>query len=183
MPTHPPRRPTPPWLRPLLLVLAVLFLVEAWLWRHLGPLVRRCAQFIPFARLKAAVSRWAEQLPPYAALVLFLIPLLLVEPLNGVAVWAFAHRHWSVGVLCLVAEKLLGVGLMAFLYAACERQLRSIPWFARLVDWFLRLKAWAEAEVAPFKARVVEWKHRLSGSGSLLARRIAALRRRIFSGL
>lgn len=176
---HPSRRPAPAWARPLLLVLAVLFLVEAWLWRRLGPVVRRCLEVIPFARLKRAVAAWAQRLPAYAALVLFLVPLLLVEPLNGVALWAFAHHHWSVGVACLVVEKLLGVGLMAFLYGACEPQLRSIPWFARVVDFLLRLKAWADAEVAPFKARVVELMHRLSGGG--LMSRITALRRKILS--
>lgn len=174
------RRPSPRWARPILICLAGLFLVEAWLWRRLGPLVERVARLIPFARLKRAVAMWAERLPPYAALVLFLLPLLMVEPLNGVAVWAFARHHWSVGVVCLVIEKLLGVGLMAFLYGACERQLRSISWFAAMVDFFLRLKAWAEAEVAPVKARIRAAMRRLAGGGGLMSR-IAALRRRMFS--
>ncbi|TCT08238.1 hypothetical protein [Aquabacter spiritensis] len=179
--SSPPVRPAAPaWARPILVLLAVLFLVEAWLWRHLGPLVRRCADLIPFARLKALAARWVERLPPYAALAVFLIPLLVVEPLNGVALWAFAHREWSAGVACLVAEKLLGVGLMAFLYDVCARQLRSIGWFAAMVDFFFHLKAWAEAEVAPLKARIREAVRRIAGGGGFLAR-IAALRRRIFS--
>lgn len=178
-PSAPLRRP-PRWARPLLVVLAALFLLEAWLWRRLGPVVDWCAALIPFARVKAAVARWARHLPPYGALVLFLIPLALVEPLNVVALWGFSHGHWTLGAASLLFEKLVGVGLMAFVYGACEERLLAIGWFSRLADLCVRAKAWAEAEVAPLKARIRTVRESLAREAGLFAR-IAALRRRIFS--
>lgn len=167
-----------PWLRPLFFCLAVLFLVEAWLWRHLGPVVHWLADLVPFRRVKDAVARWAQSLPPYGALVLFIIPMILAEPLYLAAAWAFTHHHWSLGVAFVVAEKIFVVGGLAFLFGVCEAQLRAIPWFARLIDLFLRWKAWAEAEVEPFKHAVKDMMRRLAGRGPL-RRQILALRRRM----
>lgn len=168
------------WLRPLFFCLAVLFLIEAWLWRHLGPVVRWCAELVPFRRVKEAVARWAQSLPPYGALALFAIPMVLAEPLYLAAAWAFTHHHWSFGVAFVVAEKLFVVGGLAFLFGVCEAQLRAIGWFSRLIDLFLHWKAWAEAEVEPFKQAVKDMMHRLAGSGSL-GRHISALRRRMMA--
>jgi hypothetical protein len=35
------------WLRPLWVILALLFLLEAWLWDHLEPIVARVVDLIP----------------------------------------------------------------------------------------------------------------------------------------
>lgn len=169
-----------PWLQPLLFVLAVLFLIEAWLWKHLGPAVRWLADLVPFRRVKQVVAGWAQALPPYAALALFVLPMLLAEPLYLAAAWAFTHHHWTLGIAFVAAEKLFVMGGLAFLYGVCEPQLRAIPWFSRLIDLFLRWKAWAEAEVAPFKLAVREAMQRLAGRGRMW-QRIGALRRRIFA--
>ena len=40
------------WLRPLWVILALLFLLEAWLWDHLEPLVARVVNLIPWDALK-----------------------------------------------------------------------------------------------------------------------------------
>ncbi|MEW6123840.1 MAG: hypothetical protein AB1698_14600 [Pseudomonadota bacterium] len=175
-----PIRRSPAWARPLLVALAALFLLEAWLWRRLGPLVDWCAAHIPFARLKALLASWARRLPPYGALVLFAIPIALVEPLNVVALWGFSHHHWTLGAASLLFEKLVGVGLMAFVYGICEPQLRAIGWFSWLVDMCLKAKAWADQEVAPLKARIHAIRERMARGGGF-AGRVAALRRRIFS--
>ena len=59
-------------LRPLWILLALLFLLEAWLWDHLQPLVARLVALIPLARLKSAIARLVAGLPPWAVLfVLF----------------------------------------------------------------------------------------------------------------
>ena len=186
MSPRPPHRPAPAWLRPLLLVLAVLFLLEAWIWRTMAPVIAWIAHRLPFAKVKHAIARFAQGLPPYAALLLFLCPLLLLEPVEGVALWAYAHKQWVLGSLCLVVVKLFGVGLMAFMFQVCEPQLLSIGWFARLAGLFLRLKAWADAEVAPVKAALRQMMTRIRAAladrfsgDSRLWRRISELRRRI----
>ena len=68
--------------RPLWVILALLLLVEAWLWDHLEPVVARVVNLVPWGKIKIAVGRWIEDLPPYAALVVFVIPLIVVLPVK-----------------------------------------------------------------------------------------------------
>ncbi|MFG1464982.1 hypothetical protein V5F77_19035 [Xanthobacter sp. DSM 24535] len=184
VPPPPEHSARPGRFHPLLVVLALLFLVEAWLWRHLAPAVQWCADRLPFAAFKATISRWAHRLPPYGAFFLFLIPLLLVEPLYIVALWAFSHHHWVLGTVAVLLEKLVGVALMAFLFDVCRAQLLSIGWFAWLFNWLVRIKTWAEAEVEPVKLRVHALMARiraaLPADGGFW-QRVRALRRRAFS--
>ena len=44
-------------LKPVWILLAVLFLIEAWLWDHLEPIVARFVRLIPWQRLKALLAR------------------------------------------------------------------------------------------------------------------------------
>ena len=64
-------------LRPLWIVLALLFLAEAWLWDHLEPIVARVVNLIPWGRLKLRLAALIEDLPPWATLIVFVIPLIL----------------------------------------------------------------------------------------------------------
>jgi hypothetical protein len=70
--------------RPLWVILALLLVVEAWLWDHLEPIVARVVNFVPWRKLKIAVARWIEDLPPYAALVVFVVPFIVVLPVKFV---------------------------------------------------------------------------------------------------
>ena len=51
--------------RPLWVILALLLLLEAWLWDHLEPIVARVVNIFPWGRVKIAVARAIENLPPY----------------------------------------------------------------------------------------------------------------------
>lgn len=169
-------------LRPLFMVLALLFLWEAWLWEKAKPVVAWVTGLLPFTAIKHAIAQWARRLPPYGALVLFVVPLILIEPINILALWFFAHKDVVAGSLCFLVAKLVGVGLMAFLFEACRQQLRSIGWFARLCDWLLGINAWAHRLVDPYKqqlrAAFAEWK---AGRGNGFWRRVMDLRRRAFA--
>lgn len=57
-------------LRPVLIPLALLFLLEAWLWDRLAPIVALVVARLPFRALKAALAEWIERLPPAATLVI-----------------------------------------------------------------------------------------------------------------
>ena len=79
------------WLRPLWVVLALLFLLEAWLWDHLEPIVARVVNLIPWGKLKVRLARLIEDLPPWAALVVFVIPFIVLLPLKFLGVYFLAH--------------------------------------------------------------------------------------------
>ena len=100
----------------LLTVAALLFLIEAWLWDWTLVLGRAAIRLLPWQAFKDAVARLIESLPPYAALVFFIIPVFVVEPLKIVAVRAMAHGHMFKGLLALVALKFVGVGVFAFIF-------------------------------------------------------------------
>ena len=70
-------------LRPLLILVALVFLFEAWLWSHLAPIVAWIVARIPLRAIKARLTALLDRLPPAATLVVFIVPVLLLLPLKG----------------------------------------------------------------------------------------------------
>jgi len=135
-------------------ILALLFLLEAWLWDHLQPLVARVVNVIPWGRLKEHVARVLQDLPPWAALIAFVIPFIALLPLKFLEVWFLATRQWIPAILVLVLAKLLGLGITAFIFDATRDRLLQMAWFRRLYDWVMWLRDWAHAQVAPVQERL-----------------------------
>ena len=67
------------------ILLALVIVFEEWGWRPLADLLGRLARWRPWAAVEALIIR----LPPYAALVVFTLPTLLLLPLKlvGRPVW------------------------------------------------------------------------------------------------
>jgi hypothetical protein len=149
-------------LRPVLFLLALLFLLEAWLWTHLEPIVAWVVAVIPLKRLKARIAAAIERLSPTATLIVFAVPFIVLFPLKVLEFWLLAHRHWLGAVLVLVAAKLLGLGVTAFIFEAARPKLLQMPWFRRFYDWVLWLLARAHALVDPLKRRIKLWLRMLS---------------------
>jgi hypothetical protein len=63
------------------ILLALVIVFEEWGWRPLADLLGRLARWRPWAAVEALIIR----LPPYAALVVFALPTLLLLPLKLVA--------------------------------------------------------------------------------------------------
>jgi len=61
--------------RPFWVVIALAFLLEAWLWDHLEPIAARIVAVFPLRRLKRKLAEWIEHLPPTATLVVFALPV------------------------------------------------------------------------------------------------------------
>jgi hypothetical protein len=140
--------------RPLLVLLAIVFLIEAWLWDHLKPVVGWFVALIPWQRLKARIVAGVERLPPYPTLLVFLVPVLLLLPLKFLGLWMLAHGFWlgAVGVLALA--KLVSVGITAFIFDITRPKLLQIGWFRWLYEHVMVWIEWAHGLVDPIKARV-----------------------------
>ena len=80
-------RPVRRALKPLWVLLALVFLFEAWLWEHLRPLVAWVVDLVAWNRLKARVAAAIEHLPPYPTLLVFLVPVILLFPLKLLGLW------------------------------------------------------------------------------------------------
>jgi len=168
-------------LRPLWVVLALLFLLEAWLWDHLQPLVAWLVDLIPLSRFKAWLKHVIEDLPPWAALFVFIIPLIVLLPLKFIEVFFIAKRQWLAAGLVLIFAKLLGLGVTAFVFEATRAKLLQMAWFQRMYDWFMWARDWAHAQTEPVRARVQQllWLMRPQRAGKFL-RRLLRLRRRAY---
>jgi hypothetical protein len=168
-------------LRPFWVVLALLFLLEAWLWDHLEPLVAWVVNLIPWGRLKLWLRRLIENLPPWAALGVFVVPLVVLLPLKFLEVFFLAKRQWLAAGLVLLAAKLLGLGVTAFVFDATREKLLQMAWFARIYDWFIWARSWAHEMTEPVRDRLrqLTWLLKPQRAGRFL-RRLLRLRRNAY---
>jgi hypothetical protein len=169
------------WLRPIWVILALLFLLEAWLWDHLEPIVARAVNLIPWGRVKVWLKRTIEDLPPWAALGVFIVPLIVLLPLKFLEVFFLAKRQWLAAGLVLILAKLLGLGVTAFVFDATRGKLLQMAWFARMFDWFMWARVWAHEITEPVRERVHQlmWLLKPQRAGKFL-RRLMRLRRNAY---
>ena len=81
-------------------LLALIIVFEEWGWRPLADLVGRLARWRPWAAVESVIIR----LPPYAALVVFVLPTTLLLPLKLIALVLIANGQiFLAGLLFVVA--------------------------------------------------------------------------------
>jgi hypothetical protein len=154
-------------LKPLWILLALVFLFEAWLWDHLWPIVRRIVDRVPWRRLKEWLAAAIERLPPYATLLVFLVSVVLLFPLKLLGVWMLAHGSWLGAMTILALAKLISMGVTAFIFELTRPKLLQLAWFRWVYEHVLTWLAWAHALIDPIKQQMKAW----------LARQRAAIRR------
>jgi hypothetical protein len=147
-------------LRPLWILLALVFLFEAWLWDHLAPAVRWLVERIAWRKLRERVAALIERLPPYPTFLVFLIPIVLLLPIKFVGLWMLARGYWLGAVATLAAAKVVSMGVTAFIFDLTRPKLLQLPWFFRLYERVLKWLAWAHALIDPVKAEVRIWMAR-----------------------
>ena len=145
--------------RPLLIVLAIVFLFEAWLWSHLEPIVEWIVARIPLRALKARIAGIVRKLPPAATLVVFVVPIVSLFPLKLLGLWLLAHKHWVAAGLVLVFAKLVGLAVTAFVFKMTKPKLLKLAWFRWLYEHVLLWLAWAHRLVEPIKRRIRTLRH------------------------
>ncbi|MGO9360272.1 MAG: hypothetical protein ACLP1D_21810 [Xanthobacteraceae bacterium] len=118
-------------LRPLWFLLAVLFLVEEWLWDHLVPAIRLIVDAIPWRAFKTWLAGRIERLSPQATLVVFLIPAAIYFGLELLALWPMAYGRWLLALIVLGVAKVLGAAITAFAFDVTRDKLLQMDWFRR----------------------------------------------------
>ena len=128
----------------LLSLLAVILVAEEWLWELLTLFGRWL-----FKRLRlAGFEFWLTQTSRWVALVAFLIPLVVVLPLNVVALCLVAKGKLLDAVVVEIVAKLLGIVLVARVFALTKRQLMTFAWFCRFYAAIMRALDWAHARLS-----------------------------------
>jgi hypothetical protein len=141
------------WLARLALALLILF--EEWGWEPLRRAMGWLASRLPLRWLERGLAR----LPPSAALVVLVLPSLLIIPLKVAALWLIAQGKAWLGLGLIVAAKLVGTALLAWLFHLIQPALMRLAWFARLyarwMAWKAELLAWVRASAAWRGARAL----------------------------
>ncbi|MBR0880532.1 hypothetical protein ABIF65_009086 [Bradyrhizobium japonicum] len=143
-------------LQPVWVLLAIIFLIEAWLWDHLEPIVARVVAAIPLARFKQWLTERVDALPPAMTLIVFAVPIIPLFPLKLIGLYLLTHEYWLTGVSTFLFAKLLGVGVTAFVFDVTRDKLMEMHWFERLYDLVMKLRAKAAELVDPIKQRIRE---------------------------
>ncbi|WP_298881602.1 hypothetical protein [uncultured Bradyrhizobium sp.] len=143
-------------LQPVWVLLAIIFLIEAWLWDHCEPIVARVVALIPLARVKQWLADRVDALSPAMTLIVFVVPIIPLFPLKLIGLWLLTHEYWLTGVSTFLFAKMLGVGVTAFVFDVTRDKLLEMHWFERLYEWVLRLRAKATEIVEPVKQRIRE---------------------------
>jgi len=149
-------------LQPVWVLLAIIFLIEAWLWDHLEPVVAWFVALLPLRSFKQWLAERVDTLSPAMTLVVFIVPVIPLFPLKLVGLWLLAHEYWISAILTIVFAKFLGVGVAAFIFDVTRDKLLQMDWFEKLYEFILQLRARATALVEPIKLRIVT---ALSGDG------------------
>ena len=143
-------------LQPFWVLLAVIFLVEAWLWDHLEPIVARIVALIPLRAFKAWLADRVDTLSPAMTLIVFLVPVIPLFPLKLVGLWLLTHEYWLAAFVTIVFGKFLGVGVTAFIFDVTRTKLLQMRWFKKLYEFVMTVRAKAAALVEPVKQRIIE---------------------------
>jgi hypothetical protein len=149
-------------LQPFWVLLAIIFLIEAWLWDHLEPIVARVVAAIPLRTFKQWLTERVDTLSPAMTLIVFIVPVVPLFPLKLIGLWLLTHEHWMSAAFTILFAKFVGVGVTAFIFDVTRPKLLEMGWFEKLYEFILALRAKAKALVDPIKVRI---KEILSGAG------------------
>src|SRR5436305_2569337 len=98
-------------LQPIWVLLAIIFLIEAWLWDHLEPIVAWFVALIPMRAFKQWLPERVDTLSPAQTLIVSIVPVIPLFQLQLVGFWLLAHEHWLSAVLTIIFPTFLAVDL------------------------------------------------------------------------
>jgi hypothetical protein len=126
-------------LKPVIITFAALyFLIDALFFSLIKPLGIWLAKLPIFDR----IGSWVRSLSPYATLVLFIIPFVLLEPIKPVGAYLIASGHVIDGVLLISIGEILKITIVERLFQVGRDKLMSIPAFARAYEYLMSLRSY-----------------------------------------
>ncbi len=138
--------------RALVLLLALAFLFETWIWDRVAAAGQRLAALINWAAIRIALRRVIDRLPVGFALMLFGVPFVVAEGGAFLCVLVAAMGHVVAGAVGYTAIKIIGFGLLAPIFDLTKPKLMTLPWFAFVYDKALVFHHFALGLIAPYRA-------------------------------
>jgi len=152
---------------PFVVALAVAwFLIDALALSLLRPLLARLAALRPLARLRA----WIERLGPYPTLALFLVPVLVLEPVKPLSFYLIGTGRLARGTILLVAGEILKIAIVERLFHVAKPKLMTIAAFAAAHAYVAGWLAWLQA-LPPWRL-AMRWAAAIRQRARRMARRL-----------
>jgi hypothetical protein len=135
----------------LLSFLAVILIIEEWLWDALSAFGHSLIRWLNLE----AFEQWLSRTSPTLALVAFSIPIMIVTPINLLAFGLLAHGMILQGILLELLAKLLGTVLIARVFALTKPQLLTFTFLRVIYTTITGWLHWAHQKIA--ETSVYRW--------------------------
>ncbi len=122
---------------------ALVIAFSEWLWNPLLKVIAKLARLPPIQMLENQI----RQLPSWAALLMFAIPAIALLPFKLAGLYLIAHGKKILGTGVFLAAKVVGTGLLAWIYSLTEPALARYQWFVKARAWYRSAKEWLYAQV------------------------------------
>lgn len=122
---------------PAEIVVAVFLILDSLIAPLFGPVMRALSRLRIIQRLEAAIAA----LPPYAILVLLVVPFAIAEVAKAYAVVLMAQERFVTGVAIFIGAYIVSILVCERIFHAGRAPLMTIGWFRRAFDWIMALKA------------------------------------------
>jgi hypothetical protein len=124
------------FLAPFTWSLALLFLVEEWLWDASAKLMARLAVL----RYVNALEQRIAALPARWALLAFLLPSTILIPAKLIGLHAITSGHWLIGTATFITAKLVGMALFSRIFNLTRPALMQLLWFVKVYEFVMRYR-------------------------------------------
>jgi hypothetical protein len=129
-------------LKPVIFVIAAVYIgVDAVFLTVAKPV----ADWVSRWRILDGLRVWIVSLRPYPTLALFMIPLIVLEPLKPVAAYLVATGHFKVALTTFAVGEILKLVILERLFTVSRDKLMLIPAFGWGYRKFCRVWNWLEA--------------------------------------
>lgn len=122
-------------------LVALVLIFEEWGWEPLSRFLSRMARLPVWGQIERLIAR----LPPYAALLTFFTPVVVLIPIKMLAWYWVAQGHAFLGLAVVAIAKIVGTAMLARLFTLTQPALMKLPWFASL---YTRWKNWKDRMIA-----------------------------------
>ncbi len=137
--------------RPALILPALAFLFEVWVWDRLVAVVRWFLDQIPWAELRRRGRAQFNQWPATVSVLTFGVPFVVVEGGCTVSVVLIALGHVLLGTLLYIVLKIALLTMVALIFDLTKEKLLTLPWFVFLYERLGVLHDYAHRIVAPYR--------------------------------
>ena len=150
----------------VIVVAAVYFVIDAFALSILKPLLRKIANL----KLFKFIAPWIASLGPYPTLALFVVPLVLLEPIKPLSAYLAASGHITLGVLAVIFGEILKIAIVERIFHIGRDKLMTIKAFAWIYNLASEWLTWLQA-LPPWRSvkhqfdNFALWAHKLNHDG------------------